>query len=125
MQHPDIHAEIMPSPNESIANGSTSTSPARATGVLGELTSVFAALTTTIDLAFEEIGALRAELADLKRAKDPTLLSAGQVEQLLGITAPTRRELTLRGELPVVYIDSRPKFRKTDVEALIERKASS
>lgn len=74
---------------------------------------------------YDRIAALEAQVRDLKLATDPSLYSAKQVEKLLGITAPTRRELTLRGELPVVYIDSRPKYRKSHVEALVERKTAT
>lgn len=70
------------------------------------------------------IADLEAQVRDLKRATDPTLYTAKQVESVLGITAPTRRELTFRGELPVIHIDSRPRYLKRDVEALIARKAS-
>lgn len=66
-----------------------------------------------------------AEIRELRIATDPTLYTAKQVEQVLGITAPTRRELTMRGVLPVVQIDSRPRYRKADVEALVEQKASA
>jgi hypothetical protein len=65
-----------------------------------------------------------AEIRALRLATDPTLYTAKQVEQVLGITAPTRRELTARGDLPVVHLDSRPRYRKVDVEALIAEKAA-
>jgi excisionase family DNA binding protein len=71
------------------------------------------------------VAELQAQVADLQQTTYPHLMTSRQVEEALGISNTTRRQLTMAGELPAIQIDSRPRFRAADVEALIDRKAAS
>lgn len=90
-----------------------------------DILDVFNRLVDQIDELHQKNAQQDAEIQALRIATDPTLYTAKQVEALLGITAPTRRDLTCRGLLPVIQIDSRPRYRKADVEALVEQRATA
>jgi predicted DNA-binding transcriptional regulator AlpA len=54
-----------------------------------------------------------------ERQQAPQLIGRAQTQQLFGVSRATLWRIVKSGALPAVYVDGRPRFLMSDIEALI------